>query len=57
MTLQLWQFFEFPARAEAAAAYAMPLCCITFLLFWLQRLVLARSGYIAVSGKGASGAS
>ena len=25
MTLVLWQFFEFPVRAEAAAAYAIPL--------------------------------
>ncbi len=25
MTLELWQFFEFPVRAEVAAAYAIPL--------------------------------
>jgi len=37
MTLQLWQYFEFPVRAEAASAYAIPLILITCFLFWLQR--------------------
>lgn len=54
MTLQLWQFFEFPVRAEAAAAYAIPLLGITWLLFWVQRLVLGRRGYVTVTGKTAS---
>ncbi len=52
MTLQLWQFFEFPVRAEAAAAYAIPLVFVTVALFWLQRAVLGRKGYIALTGKG-----
>ncbi len=42
MTLQLWQFFEFPVRAEAAAAYAIPLILITCLLFGAQRLLPGR---------------
>jgi iron(III) transport system permease protein len=51
MTLQLWQFFEFPPKAEAAAAYSMPLIGITCFLFWMQRLVLGRKSYVALTGK------
>jgi iron(III) transport system permease protein len=54
MTLQLWQFFEFPVRAEAAAAYAIPLVLITVALFALQRMILGRRGYVALTGKGGS---
>lgn len=54
MTLQLWQFFEFPVRAEAAAAYSIPLLGITCLLVWVQRLILGRKGYATVGGKSAS---
>ena len=39
MTLVLWQFFEFPVRAEAAAAYSIPLIALTVALIALQRLV------------------
>jgi iron(III) transport system permease protein len=52
MTLQLWQFFEFPVRAEVAAAYAVPLILITIIMLAVQRLVLGRRGYVAFSGKG-----
>lgn len=52
MTLQLWQFFEFPVRAEAAAAYAIPLVLVTLALFAVQRAVLGRRGYVALTGKG-----
>jgi iron(III) transport system permease protein len=52
MTLQLWQFFEFPVRAEAAAAYALPLVLITVALFAVQRAILGRKGYVALTGKG-----
>ena len=54
MTLQLWQFFEFPVRAEAAAAYAIPLVLVTMALFAAQRAVLGRRGYVAMTGKGGS---
>ena len=37
MTLVLWQFFEFPVRAEAAAAYSIPLIALTVALIALQR--------------------
>lgn len=52
VTTQLSVFFEHPLRVEVAAAYALPLVGITVLLLGLQRLVLARRGYVAVSGKG-----
>jgi iron(III) transport system permease protein len=52
MTLVLWQFFEFPVRAEAAAAYAIPLIDITLAMFAMQRLLLGRKGYVALTGKG-----
>ncbi len=54
MTLQLWQFFEFPVRAEAAAAYAIPLVLVTIALFAVQRAVLGRRGFVALTGKGGS---
>jgi iron(III) transport system permease protein len=52
VTTMLWQFFEFPPRVQVAAAYAMPLLVITVLLFWLQRRLIARKGYVALTGKG-----
>jgi len=52
VSTQLWQFFEYPVRVEEAAAYAMPLLIITVLMFWLQRKILGRRGYAAVTGKG-----
>jgi iron(III) transport system permease protein len=52
VTTQLWQFFEFPPRVGLAAAYAMPLLGITVLLFWLQRRITHRKGYVALTGKG-----
>ncbi|MGE0310050.1 MAG: ABC transporter permease [Lautropia sp.] len=52
VTTQLWQFFEFPPRVGVAAAYAMPLLGVTILLFWLQRRITRRKGYVALTGKG-----
>ena len=52
VTTQLWQFFEHPPRVGVAAAYAMPLLMITILLFWLQRRITHRKGYVALTGKG-----
>jgi iron(III) transport system permease protein len=52
MTLQLWQFFEFPVKAEAAAAYAVPLVLVTIAMLGLQRLILGRKGYVSLTGKG-----
>src|SRR5262249_14376354 len=52
VSTQLWQFFEYPVRVEEAAAYALPLLAITVLMFWLQRALMGRRGYAAVTGKG-----
>ncbi len=52
VTTMLWQFFEFPPKLGVAAAYSMPLLAITVLLFWLQRRLIARKGYVALTGKG-----
>ncbi|WP_431283585.1 ABC transporter permease [Humitalea sp. 24SJ18S-53] len=52
VTTQLWQFFEYPVRVEVAAAYAMPLLLITALMIVVQRLLLARKGFVSQTGKG-----
>ncbi|MFC3678445.1 ABC transporter permease [Ferrovibrio xuzhouensis] len=52
VTTQLSVFFQYPLRIEVAAAFSMPLVGITVVLLVLQRLMLARRGYVSVSGKG-----
>src|SRR3954471_17012791 len=52
VSTQLWQFFESPVRVEEAAAYSLPLLLITIAMLWLQRAVLGRRGYTAVTGNG-----
>jgi iron(III) transport system permease protein len=52
VTTQLWQFFEFPPKVGVASAYAMPLLVITVVLFWLQRRITRRKGYVSLTGKG-----
>ena len=52
VTTQLWQFFEYPVRVEVAAAYAMPLLLITAGMIAVQKLLLARKGFVSQTGKG-----
>ena len=52
VTTQLYQFFSYPIRVEVAAAYAMPLLGITVMLFYFQRLLTRRKGYVSLTGKG-----
>jgi iron(III) transport system permease protein len=52
VTTQLLQFFGQPIRAEVAAAYAVPLLLVTVALFGVQRLIIRRRGFIALTGKG-----
>jgi len=52
VTTQLWQFFEWPVRVETAAAYSMPLLLITVGLIAVQKLALARKGFVSQTGKG-----
>ena len=52
VTTQLLQFFSQPIRAEVAAAYAVPLLLITVVLFGMQRWLVGRRGFVALTGKG-----
>ncbi len=52
MATQLWEFFEYPVRIGAAAAYSVPLIIMTAMLLGLQRWLLGRRGYVTVGGKG-----
>ncbi len=52
VTTQLLQFFSQPIRAEVAAAYAVPLLLITVALFGVQRWLVRRRGFVAMTGKG-----
>jgi len=52
VTTQLFQFFATPVRVEVAAAYAMPALGVTVLLIVMQRLIMRRRGFVALTGKG-----
>ena len=52
VTTQLLQFFSQPIRSEVAAAYAVPLLLITVALFGVQRQLVRRRGFVAMTGKG-----
>jgi iron(III) transport system permease protein len=52
VTTQMWSFFQYPPRAELAAAFSMPLLLATALLLLAQKRLLGRRGYAAVGGKG-----
>ncbi len=51
-TTQLVSFFQYPLQVEQAAAFSMPILLLTVLMLMLQRKLLARRGYVSVSGKG-----
>jgi iron(III) transport system permease protein len=51
-TTQMGTFFEYPLRMGTAAAYSMPVLGVTVILLLLQRQLLAKKGYVSVSGKG-----
>ena len=52
VTTQMWSFFQYPPRAELAAAFSIPLLLATALLLLVQKKLLGRRGYAAVGGKG-----
>lgn len=52
VTTQLLQFFSEPVRPEVAAAYAVPLLLITVVMFGVQRRLVSRRGFVALTGKG-----
>ena len=51
-TTQLVAFFQYPLKIEQAAAFSMPILLLTVVMLLLQRRLLARRGYVSVSGKG-----
>lgn len=51
-TTQIVSFFQYPMQVEQAAAFSMPILLLTVVLLALQRRLLARRGYVSVSGKG-----
>jgi iron(III) transport system permease protein len=51
-TTQLVSFFQYPLQVEQAAAFSMPIILLTVVMLVLQRKLLARRGYVSVSGKG-----
>lgn len=51
-TTQIVSFFQYPLQVERAAAFSMPILLLTIVLLMLQRRLLARRGYVSVSGKG-----
>ena len=51
-TTQIVSFFEYPMRIQQAAAFAMPILLLTVVMLFLQRHILARKGFVSVSGKG-----
>src|SRR6202162_251511 len=52
VSTQLWEFFEYPVRVERSEEHTIPLLLITILMFWLQRSLVGRKGYIAVTRNG-----
>lgn len=50
--LQLWEFFGYPLQLEVAAAYSIPLLFVTVVLFFVQKSILGRRGYVTLTGKG-----
>ncbi len=52
VTTQLYLFFQFPTRANLAAAYAIPLLAVTVGLFAVQQRLLRRGRFTTVAGKG-----
>jgi iron(III) transport system permease protein len=51
-TTQLVSFFQYPLQVEQAAAFSMPILLLTVVMLMLQRRLLARRGFVSVSGKG-----
>ena len=51
-TTQIVSFFQYPLQVEQAAAFSMPILLLTVVMLVLQRRLLARRGYVSVSGKG-----
>lgn len=51
MTTKIWSLFQYPPKAELAAAASLPLLFLTVMLLRGQQLILGRKGYSIVGGK------
>jgi iron(III) transport system permease protein len=50
-TTQIWQFFEYPIRLEAATAFSMALLILSLAFTGLQRRLLGGRGHAILGGK------
>ena len=51
MTTKIWSLFQYPPKAELAAAASLPLLILTILLLRAENFVLGRRGYSVVGGR------
>jgi len=51
MTTKIWSLFNYPPKAELAAAASVPLLVLTVALLRAENLILGRRGYSVVGGK------
>jgi iron(III) transport system permease protein len=51
MTTKIWSLFQYPPKAELAAAASLPLLVLTVLLLRAENFVLGRRGYSVVGGR------
>jgi iron(III) transport system permease protein len=51
MTTKIWSLFQYPPKAELAAAASLPLLFLTVMLLRGQQMILGRKGYSIVGGK------
>jgi iron(III) transport system permease protein len=51
MTTKIWSLFQYPPKAELAAAASLPLLVLTILLLRAENFVLGRRSYSVVGGR------
>ena len=52
VTTQLWQFFEYPAQGGRGGGLRDAAAGITIFLFWVQRRITNRKGYVVADRQG-----
>ena len=50
MTTKIWSLFQYPPKAELAAAASLPLLVLTIFLLRAEHFILGRRGYAVVGG-------
>jgi iron(III) transport system permease protein len=51
MTTKIWSLFQYPPKAELAAAASLPLLVLTVVLLRAEHVILGRRGYSVVGGR------